>query len=217
MNSVPTKSLAETINVPRDEVERLVNLLKYQAHPHPSPHAAFWQGLLDNPSTQGQRKPGPWIVWAGVGCPVDADATVEYTTRGNPQHVCRPAAACTLDWRIDPRPSKRRSNIDKYRVVTKPPAPIAAVLSERSAKDYAVEHAEYMATSADHVLAEYQTYGLALLAVDEGGDDGEVELFEAVDSARQDLQEALVTLRSRVYEFRKRRDRIDAVASDAEA
>lgn len=207
----------QMIIVAREEVERLVKLLQYQAHPYPSPHAEFWQSLLDNPSTQGQSDPGPWIAWAGVDCPVDADATVEYTMRGNPQHVCRPAAACTLDWRIDPRPSKRRSNIDKYRVVTKTPSPIAAALSERSAKDYAVEHAEYMATSADHVFAEYQAYGLALLAVDEGGDDGEGELFEAVDSARQDLEEALVTLRSRVYEFRKRRDRIDAVAPDAEA
>lgn len=97
------------------------------------------------------------------------------------------------------------------------PAPVTVVQQERTPKDYAIEHAEYMATSADHVLAEYQTYGLALLAVDEGGDDGEGELIEAVDSARQDLQEALVTLRSRVYEFRKRRNRIDTVSPDAEA
>lgn len=96
-------------------------------------------------------------------------------------------------------------------------APVAVAPQERTPKDYAIEHAEYMATSADHVLAEYQIYGLTLLAVDEGGDDGESELIEAVDSARQDLQEALVTLRSRVYEFRKRRDRIDTVSPDAEA
>jgi hypothetical protein len=79
--------------------------------------------------------------------------------------------------------------------------------TDRSPKDYAIEHAEYMATAADHVMDEFQAYGLALLAVDEGGDDGEGELFDAIDSARQDLQEALVTLRGRVYDFRKRRDR----------
>lgn len=80
----------------------------------------------------------------------------------------------------------------------------APTSSERSNKDYAIEHAEYMAKSADGVLAKFQAYGLALLAVDEGGDDGEGELFEAIDSARGDLQESLVDLRSMVYEFRKR-------------
>ncbi|MBW1249017.1 hypothetical protein I7860_20270 [Pseudomonas tolaasii] len=84
------------------------------------------------------------------------------------------------------------------------PAPVAVVLPERSPKDYAIEHAEYMAKSADNVLAKFQAYGLALLACDEGGDDGEGELFENIDSARGDLQEALVDLRGMVYEFRKR-------------
>ena len=58
------------------------------------------------------------------------------------------------------------------------PAPVAVVLPERSNQDYAIEHAEYMALSADDVLAKFQAYGLALLAVDEGGDDGEGELRE---------------------------------------
>ncbi|MCF5043656.1 hypothetical protein GIW79_24695 [Pseudomonas sp. PA-7-1E] len=80
----------------------------------------------------------------------------------------------------------------------------APTSSERSHKDYAIEHAEYMAKSADDVLAKFQVYGLALLAVDEGGDDGEGELFENIDSARGNLQESLVDLRSMVYEFRKR-------------
>lgn len=126
----------QMINVPRNEVERLVKLLQHQAHPYPSPHAEFWQGQLDKPAL------------------------------------------------------------------------VAVAPHERSPKDYAIEHAEYMATSADHVLAEFQAYGLALLAVDEGGDDGEGELFENVDAARSDLQESLVGLRHMVYEFRKRRDRI---------
>lgn len=84
------------------------------------------------------------------------------------------------------------------------PAPVAMVLHDRSPESYAIEHAEYMAKSADNVLAKFQAYGLALLAVDEGGDDGEGELFENIDSARGDLQESLVDLRSMVYEFRKR-------------
>ncbi len=83
-------------------------------------------------------------------------------------------------------------------------APEAPVTTERSNKEYAIEHAEYMAKSADDVLAKFQAYGLALLAVDEGGDDGKGELFEAIDTARGDLQESLVGLRSMVYEFRKR-------------
>ena len=81
--------------------------------------------------------------------------------------------------------------------------------TDRSPKDYAIEHAEYMAKSADDVLAKFQAYGLALLAVDEGGDDGEGELFENIDSARGDLQESLVELRGMVYEFRKRSTRLN--------
>ncbi len=87
------------------------------------------------------------------------------------------------------------------------PAPVAVVLPERSSQDYAIEHAEYMAQSADDVLAKFQAYGLALLAIDEGGDDGEGELFEAIDTARGDLQESLADLRGMVYEFRKRSSR----------
>jgi hypothetical protein len=79
--------------------------------------------------------------------------------------------------------------------------------TDRSPQDYAIEHAEYMAKSADDVLAKFQAYGLALMAVDEGGDDGEGELFEAIDSAREDLQESLIDLRGMVYEFRKRSNR----------
>jgi len=84
------------------------------------------------------------------------------------------------------------------------PNPLAAEQPDRSPESYAIEHAEYMARSADDVLAKYQACGLALLAVDEGGDDGEGELCEAIDSARGDLQESLADLRSMVYEFRKR-------------
>lgn len=42
---------------PRDEVERVVKLLAYQAQPYPSPHAEYWQGLLDKPAEQHQGEP----------------------------------------------------------------------------------------------------------------------------------------------------------------
>ncbi|SFW53671.1 hypothetical protein SAMN03159376_02048 [Pseudomonas sp. NFACC09-4] len=88
------------------------------------------------------------------------------------------------------------------------PAPVAAELADRSPERYAIEHAEYMAKSADDVLAKFQAYGLALLAVDEGDDDeDEGELFENIDSTRGDLQEALAYLRGMVHEFRKRSNR----------
>jgi hypothetical protein len=98
-------------------------------------------------------------------------------------------------------PVPQQADLD--RVIVQP-APVAVLLPDRSLQDYAIEHAEYMAQSADDVLAKFQAYGLALLAVDEGGDDGEDELLENIDSARDDLQESLVDLRSMVYEFRKR-------------
>lgn len=40
-----------------------------------------------------------------------------------------------------------------------------------------------------------------------GGDEGESELFEAIDTARSDLQESLVDLRGMIYESRKRSNR----------
>lgn len=85
---------------------------------------------------------------------------------------------------------------------------------DRSPKDYAIEHAGYMATAADNVQAEYQAYSLAQLAVDEGGDDGADELAESVDAARDELHEALSRLRSMVYEFRKRENRAAVANQD---
>ncbi|MEG1628569.1 hypothetical protein [Pseudomonas sp.] len=53
----------QMVSVPRDEVERLVKLLQYQAHPYPSPHAEFWQGLLDAPVAQHQDEPvAYWVI-----------------------------------------------------------------------------------------------------------------------------------------------------------
>lgn len=270
----------QIINVPRDEVERLVKLLHYQSHPYPSPHAEFWQGLLN--------KPAPAIsvqrFWSheaqNIRCIreadydalelrlINAEAGLQWESERNALLLDELQAAEslpqnepvswgapktvrqlirqleTLDQDLRPlsmlrvpasafedgKERVRATHLsfshervegewlapfksDGEKVLAfwcriEQPERAAVEVQERSPKDYAIEHAEYMAASADQVIAEYQAYGLALMAVDEGGDDGESELFDTIDSAREDLQEALVTLRSRVYEFRKRRDRI---------
>ncbi|MCF5056869.1 hypothetical protein GIW54_05365 [Pseudomonas proteolytica] len=179
----------QMIIVPRDEVEGLVKLLQYQAHPYPSPHAEFWQSLLDKPlgGSLSELEVSQFL----------ADALT--------------AAGMVRHGKQDKKFAERlASGCVRVRSawLAEQPAPVAVVLPKRSPKDYAIEHAEYMAKSADDVLAQFQAYGLALLAVDEGGDDGEGELFENVDAARSDLQESLLKLRGMVYEFRKRRDRI---------
>ncbi|MDD2046149.1 hypothetical protein [Pseudomonas putida] len=51
----------QMVSVPRDEIERLVKLLQYQAHPCPSPHAEFWQSLLDAPATPHQGEVVAWV------------------------------------------------------------------------------------------------------------------------------------------------------------
>lgn len=85
-----------------------------------------------------------------------------------------------------------------------PSAPGDGVRDER---DYAIEHAGYLADAADQVLADYQAYSLAQMLENEGGDDGDGEHAEAVDSARDELHDGLANLRSMTYEFRKRRPR----------
>ncbi|POF89681.1 hypothetical protein [Pseudomonas putida] len=85
-----------------------------------------------------------------------------------------------------------------------PSAPGDGVKDER---DYAIEHAGYLADAADQVLADYQAYSLAQMLENEGGDDGDGEHAEAVDSARDELHDGLANLRSMTYEFRKRRPR----------
>ncbi len=182
---------SQMISVPRDEVERLVKLLQYQAHPHPSPHAECWQGLPNKlvPAGSVQR------FWSHEAQNIRCVREADYDALG-----------AGLRWESE-RNSLLLAELQgaESRLQGEP---VAVVLPDRSPEDYAIEHAEYMAKSADDVLAKFQAYGLALLAVDEGGEEGEGELFEAIDTARGDLQESLVDLRGMVYEFRKRRDRI---------
>lgn len=88
----------------------------------------------------------------------------------------------------------------------------------RSPKDYAIEHAEYLAKGCESVERAWGEYGLARQAVDDGtdGEKSEEELQEAVDDALLDLQEALVDLRGHVYEFRKRSARAIAAAQQGQ-
>lgn len=79
----------------------------------------------------------------------------------------------------------------------------------RTPKDYAIEHAEYLAASAERVSDAFDQYGLALIALEQE-DDTTDELLNAVDDTRMAVQDALRTLRSHVYEFRKRRVRAQA-------
>lgn len=85
---------------------------------------------------------------------------------------------------------------------------------ERTPQDYAIEHAGYLATAADSVQEAYKAYSLAQMNVDEGGDDGEGELAELVDGARQNVHEALLDLRGMEYEFRKRSARATSNCSE---
>jgi Lar family restriction alleviation protein len=86
---------------------------------------------------------------------------------------------------------------------SQPAAPTAqaeAVL--RSDKDYAIEHAEYMAKSADRLIAAVNDLALAEQEHDEG-----IANESDVDAARETLAEATRSLNSDIYEFRKRRAR----------
>lgn len=94
---------------------------------------------------------------------------------------------------------------------TVPGAADLADCTERSPKDYAIEHAEYMAKSADSLSTAFDEYGLAILAAqfDEGN---QYDLHEAVELTRGALLGALCDLRGYVYEFRKRSARAIAAA-----
>lgn len=90
--------------------------------------------------------------------------------------------------------------------------PCASALPDctgRSPKDYAIEHAEYMAKCVDRLAGCFDEYGMAIAAAELTADEG---AQESVDEKRGALQEALVDLRGYVYEFRKRSARAIAAA-----
>lgn len=66
----------------------------------------------------------------------------------------------------------------------------------------AVEHAEYMATSAEWFID-----AVNVLAMAKENDTGDQSSDYAVDAATMNREEAMSDLRSMIHEFRKRRDR----------
>ncbi|MFV0926517.1 hypothetical protein [Pseudomonas palmensis] len=109
----------QMVSVPRDEVERLVKLLKYQAHPSPSPHAEFWEGLLDAPAAQHKGDPdralkdalfaclaagGDDREYGGVATAGDRQGWVRFTTvAAGAQYQGEPAAAIPDGYCLMPR------------------------------------------------------------------------------------------------------------------
>lgn len=73
---------------------------------------------------------------------------------------------------------------------------------ERTPQDYAIEHAEYMATSAESLIEAVND--LARAESEHG--DGLANESDVI-AAGNTLSEAQGDLRERIYEFRKRRDR----------
>jgi hypothetical protein len=100
------------------------------------------------------------------------------------------------------------------------PAPTAApeAPTARTPKDYAIEHAEYMAVAAERLIECVEREGDARGAWESAEDDGEKDLrLQTMEAAVQDTAEALRTARSGIYEFRKRKDRALRAAAGGEA
>lgn len=62
----------------------------------------------------------------------------------------------------------------------------------------AIEHAEYMAKSAEHLLQALNDYALAC------GEDGQEHDPDEICGAEENVAEATRHMRSMIYEFRKR-------------
>jgi len=76
---------------------------------------------------------------------------------------------------------------------------------DRTKQDYAVEHAEYMAVGAEHLLTALNAEDAARMVHDEEGENE-----DALSDAEDARSEAMRALRGYIYEFRKRRDRAKA-------
>jgi hypothetical protein len=109
---------------------------------------------------------------------------------------------------------KRWTELEQYlnealgNVAAPPSAAVPAAMQQRSASDYAIEHAEYMVVvGAEQLLASIEALSAAELKMEESqaDDDG------TVADARDTVWEHVRGLRSDIYEFRKRRDRLSSV------
>lgn len=74
--------------------------------------------------------------------------------------------------------------------------------TERTPRDFAIEHAEYMAKDAERMISAVNDLALA----ESEHEDGTANESD-VDAARETVSEAQRSLTSGIYEFRKRRDR----------
>lgn len=85
----------------------------------------------------------------------------------------------------------------------------------RDAKDYAIEHAGYMADAARELIASVNRLGDARGALESAEDEDEEYLrTRAVEEAEQDTAESLRVMQNRIGEFEKRRDRAVAAGVD---
>lgn len=94
------------------------------------------------------------------------------------------------------------------RLVPRMPASIASANAQRSDQDCAIEHAEYMADMAEHLLNAINAEDVLFDELtDRGGNDDPLTLGDRFDAAKASRCEAVTFLRSGIYEFRKRAER----------
>lgn len=79
-------------------------------------------------------------------------------------------------------------------------------MGERTPKDYAIEHAEYMARTGEKLLEAMNQHAEVLMAIEEAGEP-DAYLTVRAQQAEEILGEYMAHLRRDIYEFRKRRDR----------
>jgi hypothetical protein len=77
-------------------------------------------------------------------------------------------------------------------------------MSDRTPTDYALEHAEDMAKTAERLLDAMNAADEARFMLEASNDEIHRQLSQEADDVRSEYRQAL---RNKIYEFRKRRDR----------
>lgn len=115
------------------------------------------------------------------------------------------AKAWAIEWGWTPPSAPGMASVDAAEDV-KPSG-----VTERTPKDFAIEHAEYLAQAAEAMLEADNELYEATDALENIEDDADLEIHqEAIDRVNQTrdlLADARQALTSGIYEFRKRRDR----------
>lgn len=88
-------------------------------------------------------------------------------------------------------------------------------MTERTDAEYAIEHAEYLATSVEQYMKARNALDLAAEALEEcdGDDEQRDELTRELDHRAEVAYDHFTGLASDVYEFRKRAERFKASQS----